>query len=258
MKTCRTCLKGPKIFRKTDKIDKLGRQVRQCMNCGSLQSEETPPMGQYFNYPKRVFYFDIETAKMTLNVETFQLKQYSNYLSYKDIVRPTTILCWAGVWIENGKMGKVIGNSVKPGETKKPQGDDKRCATLLRNEMHKADYWVGHNNKSFDTKKVLDRFIVNAIPAPDLVDVKQQDTLSLARKFFKSDSNRLDYWMQRFEATKQGKDAMTGEDWDKAKAGNIFALRKMLKYCKGDVKRGAGVLLEMENFLAGGGVTLFK
>ena len=251
MKRCEneSCGKTRK-WRNTGKLDEHGAVIRQCMYCGHLQAEP-PPVGA--NLSKRIFYYDIETATMTLKVETFGLRMYSKYLNHKDIVRPTTLLCWAGVWIDNGKMGRVFGESVTPTGAKR--GNDKRCAKKLRDEMNKADYIVGHNSKAFDTKKAHLRFILNGIKSPDLT-VKQHDTLALAKKYFKNDSNALDYWLHSFGDT--GKDHMTYDDWVECKAGNEKALKKMFKYCKHDVKRGAGVLLNFESYLAGGGITLFK
>jgi len=253
LKNCRECGKGYRLFRKTDKIDSKGRQVRQCTNCGTEQSEETPPLGQYFNYPKRVFYYDIETSMMTLELETFQLKQYSKWLPWESIKSPPFMICWAGVWIENGKMGKVIGKSVT--KTGAKRGNDKACVKALRDEMDRADYIVGHNSKAFDTKKSHLRFILNNIQAPDLT-VKQQDTIALAKKYFKNDSNALGYWLHVFGDG--AKDRMTKDDWHKCKAGDQRTLDKMLKYCKKDVKKGAGLLKRFDDYLAGGGITLFK
>jgi hypothetical protein len=86
--------------------------------------------------------------------------------------------------------------------------------------------------------------------------VKQVDTLSLARKYFKNDSDTLGYWLARLGQT--GKDKMEEEDWDLCKAGDQKALNKMLKYNKQDVRGGVGLLIEFRDYLRSGGVDIFK
>lgn len=126
---------------------------------------------------------------------------------------------------------------------------------MLIEYMNKADRWVGHNVKAFDTKKVMTRLILNHQRAPDFT-IKQIDTLSLVKKYFKNDSNTLGYWLQRLGQI--GKDKMESEDWDLCKAGDQKALRKMQKYNKQDVRGGIILFLELRDFLASGGVDVFK
>jgi hypothetical protein len=193
---------------------------------------------------------------MTVEVRTFGLKQYSLYLPWKSITKPPFIICWSGAWITQDTTAdniRVISDAVTPKEAAKR--NDKRCVGLLRDYMDKADRWAGHNVKGFDTKKVNTRLIFNHSSAPDFT-VKQIDTLSLVKKYFKNDSNSLGYWLERLGQL--GKDAMTSEDWDACEAGDQRALNKMRRYNKQDVRGGVILLLELRDYLASGGIDIFK
>jgi len=203
---------------------------------------------------KRLLYYDIENTKMTIEMETFGLKQHSDYLPYDAIKKPPVMICWSAIWLEDGTTVdnlRMYSAVLTPEEARR--GNDKRVVAGLWELMNKADYLVGHNIKAFDTKKAHLRFMLNRMKAPDL-SVKQLDTLSLAKKYFKNDSNALGYWLACFK--NQGKDEMKSEDWDLCKQGDPQALRKMLKYNKQDVRGGARVWLRFREYLESGGIHL--
>jgi hypothetical protein len=191
-----------------------------------------------------------------MTVETFGLAVPSKRLNWKDITCPPYLICWSAVLcdVDVGRDEiRVSSDCITPKEARR--GDDRRCLSGLRERMNKADFWVGHNVKAFDTKKAQLRLILNRMNAPDLT-VKQVDTLSLARKYFKNDSDTLGYWLARLGHT--GKDKMEREDWDGCKAGDPKALHKMQKYNKQDVRGGLDVLIEFRDYLRSGGVDIFR
>lgn len=143
---------------------------------------------------------------------------------------------------------RVMSDVITTDEAKKQ--NDKRTLSGLWDLMNRADVLVGHNIKSFDTKKAHLRFLLNKMGAPDL-SVKQIDTLSLAKKYFKNDSNSLGYWLERLG--KSSKDKMNSEDWDLCKTGDERTLRKMRRYNKQDVRGGAEVFLEFRKYIESGG-----
>jgi hypothetical protein len=252
LQNCTNCTKQ-RLWINTGRRDENGAVIRRCGNCGQCQSEP-PPQGLQLG--KRVWYYDIETSKIEVLVKTFQLKQHSDYLSWKDIKETSFLLCWSGAWITKDTTKeniRVFSNSITPDEA--IQGSDVRCLTVLRDFMDKADRWAGHNIKAFDTKKVNARLIFNRMTAPDF-SVKQIDTLSIVKKYFKNDSNALGYWLERLGQI--GKDKMESDDWDKCKAGDQKALNKMQKYNKQDVRGGIILLLELRDYLASGGIDIFK
>lgn len=217
---------------------------------------EPRPQGEHLSRPLKLLYYDIENTKMTVQVETFDLHLRNEYLSWKDVVKPSVLICWSAAWITPGVTPEnlhIISDVITSEEAKKQS--DKRTLGGLWDLMNRADVLVGHNIKQFDTKKTHLRFLLNKMGAPDL-SVKQLDTLSLAKKHFKNDSNSLGYWLERLGNS--SKDKMVSEDWDKCKAGDVKALRKMRKYNKQDVRGGAEVFLEFRNYIESGGGALVK
>ena len=70
---------------------------------------------------------------------------------------------------------------------------------------------------------------------------KTLDTLTIARSVFDFEDNGLDALCQRFGI--RGKDKVTDEDWRASvKTGDEDTLRKVDKYCKGDVRNGKKLL----------------
>jgi len=249
---CEECY-NTRNWRNTGKRDKFGAVIRECVHCGHHQADPRP---QGLRLKKRLLYYDIENTKMTVEMETFALKQNSDYLPYTSITKPPIMICWSAAWLEEGMTpDKVVIHSDVLTPTEARRGNDKRIAAGLRDLMNKADYLVGHNVKVFDTKKAHLRFLLNKMQAPDL-SVKQLDTLSIAKKYFRNDSNTLGYWLACFKS--QGKDEMRSEDWDLCKQGDPKALRKMLKYNNQDVRGGARVWMRFRDYLESGGVILYK
>lgn len=133
------------------------------------------------NDPK-ILLFDIENApnrgwtwgKWKQNVIDFDKEFY--------------ILCFAYRWL--GK-GKTIVKALPDfhGYRKDKENDYKlvKCMWELFNE---ADIVVAHNGDRFDIKKMNTRFIINGLSPPK--PYKSIDTLSIARRFFAFNSNRLD------------------------------------------------------------------
>lgn len=249
MTNCENCLKK-NLWRNTGKRNERGAVIRQCKNCGHEQAEP-PPQGEQYKRPSRWLYYDIEMTKMTVQLETFSLRLKDNLLSWKDVIKPPIVICWAAAWITPKATPEnlhIVSDVITPDEIKKQ--NDKRTLSGLWELMNCADALVGHNIKSFDTKKAHLRFLLNKMGAPDL-SVKQIDTLTLAKKHFRNDSNALGYWLERLE--KSSKDRMESEDWDLCKAGDEKALRKMRRYNKNDVRGGAEVFLEFRKYVESGG-----
>lgn len=75
-----------------------------------------------------------------------------------------------------------------PGYTKDRENDSRLCLDLWK-LFDTADILIGHNSDAFDIKKANARFLVHGLrpPAP----YKSIDTLKLAKRNFKFDSNKL-------------------------------------------------------------------
>jgi len=68
--------------------------------------------------------------------------------------------------------------------------DDKHLIADLWKLLDEADVVVAHNGDRFDIRKANARFVAHGLPPPS--PYKSVDTLKIARKHFKFDSNRLD------------------------------------------------------------------
>jgi hypothetical protein len=67
---------------------------------------------------------------------------------------------------------------------------DKALSKALWEVFHEADILVAHNGDRFDTKKANARFLVHGLKPPS--PYKTIDTLKIARRHFKFNSNKLD------------------------------------------------------------------
>lgn len=114
--------------------------------------------------------------------------------------------------------------------------DDERLVRKLHAVMSEADVLVAHNLDSFDLKKANARFLVHGLdPIPYNKNV---DTLKVARRQFKFNSNRLDDLGRQLGVGR--KLAHTGIHlWLRCIQGDAAAWKEMRAYNKQDV-----VLLE--------------
>jgi uncharacterized protein YprB with RNaseH-like and TPR domain len=76
-----------------------------------------------------------------------------------------------------------------PGYDKNKQNDKALVTDLHQLVFSKADCLIGHNIDRFDGRKARARFLAHNLPPPP--PIKTIDTLKLARRVFKMDSNRL-------------------------------------------------------------------
>ena len=221
----------------------------KCRNCGSDQLE-VPPQG--LRIPPKILYLDIETALM--KVDIFSTFVPGKYISWKAIDKKSFIICWAAAWItDEEKPLKVYSDAVTSREAKR--GADKRCLEKLFALMDESDYIVGHNARAFDIKKINTRFLHNKMGAP--LESKVIDTLPLARKIFKEDSNALEHWSMILGGT--AKDDMRMEDWKRiCNNGDEASLRKMVRYCRGDIRNGVLVFREFDNWVRASGKRLYR
>lgn len=208
---------------------------------------------QALQIPPRVLYFDVETALM--KVDMFNLYVPGKYISWKNIERHSYVICWAAAWVPDDPARRLTVHSDSVTQREALRGDDRRALQGLWNLLDRADYVVGHNSNGFDIKKSNYRFIVNGMPAP--TEYKQLDTLTMARKYFKSDSNALEFWSLRLGG--EPKDDMDLDDWKRiCLDGDPASLRKMERYCRGDVREGVGVYRKFKSWIESSGKKVYR
>ena len=172
------------------------------------------------NEPK-ILFFDIETSHNI--VASFQLKVDSGYLPHQNILKERFIL--AAAWKELGAKPKATLSG------KTLDGDDLPLCISLHDALCDADIAIAHNGDRFDFPFLEARCLHHGLkPLPPIVKI---DTLKIARRHFKFNSNRLDY-LGQFLGVGQ-KQHVGNEDWLAALQGNVQAINKLAKYNIEDV-----------------------
>lgn len=129
----------------------------------------------------------------------------------------------AWLWEGEGKVHHITWD----------EGDDRAVCEKLAGLLNEADEIVGHNSDKFDIPWIRTRCAFHGIfVRPDLVGV---DTLKLARKAFRFNSNKLSYITEFL-----GLDTKIHVDYELWKRvvlnHEAAALKLMVKYCKNDVR----------------------
>jgi DNA polymerase elongation subunit (family B) len=130
----------------------------------------------------RIVLLDIETApslgwvweKYETNVIDFKRDWYVLSFAYK---------------VMGEKKVQVRGLIDYPGYKKDMENDEALINDLWK-VFDEADIIIGHNGDRFDIRKSNSRFISHKLPPPS--PYKTVDTLKIARRIFKFDSNKLD------------------------------------------------------------------
>jgi uncharacterized protein YprB with RNaseH-like and TPR domain len=130
----------------------------------------------------RVCFIDIETAP----IKGYAWGMFETNLVH--VIEPTYILCYAIKWQGESKI-KTHALPDYPGYSKNKKSDKALCADLWK-DLDRADIAIAHNGDAFDIKKINSRLIVHGLPKPS--PFKTVDTLKIARREFKFDSNKLD------------------------------------------------------------------
>lgn len=114
----------------------------------------------------------------------------------------------------------------------KDKNEDYNLVLDLWNLFNDADIIIGHNGDRFDIRKANARFIKHGLPPTP--PYKTIDTLKVARKYFKFDSNRLDALGEYLGLGRKEKTGGIGL-WADCMQGDARAWNQMKKYNKQDV-----------------------
>lgn len=131
----------------------------------------------------RILFFDIETSLS--KGYFFDLWKEGNIV---EIESSWFMLSFSYKWADEKKVN-VLALPDFPGYAKSPSCDKKLVIELHR-LLSEADIVVAHNGDKFDLRKANARFIANGLKPPR--PYRTIDTLKIARKYFKFDSNKLD------------------------------------------------------------------
>jgi len=172
----------------------------------------------------KILLFDIETSLS--RGYFFDLWKEGNIV---EIESSWYMLCFSYKWADQKKV-HVSALPHFPGYAKSPQCD-KRLVTELHKLLSEADVVVAHNGDRFDIRKANARFIAHGLTPP--TPYKTVDTLKIARRYFKFDSNRLDD-LGHYLGVGRKKPTTGKALWLGAMNGDLRCWQQMSDYCRQD------------------------
>lgn len=228
MQNCERCYF--KKWLKTGKTNEDGIPYWKCGRCGKEQLGDYP----FERVQPKILYYDVEVSLSDL-YGNFGLTVRGERMSHKMLKKPYFIICWSAMWVGSNRI-----HSACVTQKEALARTDKNILAPLWDLINKADIVAGHNLDKYDAKVVNTRFIANGFTEP-MPPQRSMDTLTMARKRWKMESNTLDYICKFFGIPQ--KDKMSIDDWiEIQETGNPKTLAKMLKYNRGDVRNGVKVL----------------
>ena len=164
-------------------------------------------------------YFDIEVSP---NLGFFWNPGQKISIDHNSIVQERAIICICWKWEHEKKVHSLEWN----------KGNDKKLLQDFMKVIAEADEVIGHNGDNYDIKWLRTRCLIHRIPS--FPKYQSLDTLKQSRKYFKFNSNRLDYISKVTGGT--GKSKTEYSWWKKIVLENdSLSMSKMVKYCKKDV-----------------------
>jgi hypothetical protein len=192
-----------------------------------------------FLCPHRRDKIDIETSPITgLTWGVYE----QNLLK---VIEPSKIMSMAWKWLgERPVQVKALPDyrGYKAGRI-----DDEALVREVWSVLDEADIVIAHNGDSFDVKKLNARFVFYRLGAPS--NYKQIDTKKVAKRYFRFDSNKLD-WLGDYLG--EGRKVSTGgfDLWNDCMAGDLAAWGRMKRYNVGDINLLEKIYLRLRPFMA--------
>jgi len=207
------------------------RRMRK--NLGGATREEKAPQNI------KILIFDIETAPMLCY--TFDL--WDQNIGVDQIVSDSFLISWSAKMLNESKIYSDVLTSEEA-----IAGNDYRIVKSIWELLNTCQILIGQNIRDFDLKKLNVRFLYYDIPPISRSQII--DTLVIAKQNFAFPSNSLKY-LNNFLGIKQ-KIANEGFMlWRKCMQGDEKALKKMDKYCKGDIAATEDLYYRIRPFIKG-------
>ena len=183
---------------------------------------------------RRRLFFDIETSP---NIGLFWEAGYKKNIDHSNIIKERAIICICSKWEDEKEVNEV-------------HWDSKQCDKSLLNKFVKianqADELIGHNGDRFDLTWVRTRCLFHRIDMfPTYTTI---DTLKVARRIFRFNSNKLNY-IADFLGIGQKIKTDFGLWKDIVLWKDPNAMQKMILYCKKDVVLLEKVFKELNNHI---------
>jgi len=178
------------------------------------------------NIKPKILLWDIESSHNL--VLAFGL--YDQDIPHENIKIDRHLYCVSYKWYGE-KTIKTLSITDDKKRFKKNHHDDFYVVSEFRKVMEQADAQVGHYSSRFDLPMLNARIIANGLqPLPNIISL---DTKNLASKYFRFNSNKLDYISKLLGH--KGKMETPKDLWLKCFDGDIGALNTMAKYNRQDV-----------------------
>lgn len=125
---------------------------------------------------------------------------------------------------------------------------ERQLVQKLKKLLHVADVVIAHNGDEFDLKKIRAKMVEHDILPPS--QFRSIDTLKIAKKYFKFNSNKLDDLGRTLHV---GRKVKTGgfDLWLQCMAGSKAAFHKMERYNNQDVELLERVYLKLRPWIQG-------
>ncbi len=176
----------------------------------------------------KVLIFDVEVAPTTAYV----WKLFDQNVALNQIKTDWHLLSWAAKWLGDPPSKVMYMDNSRA----KDITNDKSLVKGLAKLLNQTDIAITQNGKSFDTKKVNARAVINGLPP--IKPYAHTDILKEGRKVFSFTSHKLEYITERLN-TKYKKlkhDKYPGfELWSAILAGDKKAWAEMKRYNIHDV-----------------------
>lgn len=189
----------------------------------------------------KVLLWDLETGMGEITKGFYQLKNYSNFENPDNVKHPVWIVCAAWQWLGTDI---VASTSVlkDPKRFKNCYHDDYYVVKTLHSLLEEADILVAHNGDRFDWPLFNWRCVFHNLTPPK--KPRLVDTLKIARKEFKSESNSLRYLARMLDVSEKDK----SPDWQKIFEGDPEEIVHCERYCRQDIRALRALYLRLRPY----------
>jgi hypothetical protein len=166
--------------------------------------------------------FDVETLPMSV----YEWSLFDEHNGIEQVINGSSLLSWSGKFLNDSVTYSDI---LTPKEAK--SRNDKRVTLSCYEFLKKCDMVCGHNVVDFDSRVAATHFLRHGLPPIKYIQI---DTLKIARKEFRFDSNKLQF-LNRTLGLREKIENEGFPLWRKCAEGDADALKRMNEYNIGDI-----------------------
>ena len=190
----------------------------------------------------KILLWDIETSHNVVAV--FQLNN-NDWIQPENILQERFVICasWKELGVPGVRSVSLLDDSSR---FQADPTDDYYVMATLHEVLSDADVLIAHNGDSFDLKYVKTRMAIHGLPP--LPPITTIDTLTVAKRNFMFNSNKLDYIGKMLGCGR--KKSTGGGLWLRVLKGDDKAVKDMVAYNKHDVILLEKVFLKLRPYCA--------